>query len=364
MVFCSPMADDDQPHRREVKSDADRTLLGVAPPRIDSAAELLPRSPVFVRSGTSSSDIETGPPSRAALPSGSAPPPAPSASQSSTAAVAKTSSPPTLVEVSERWLRLAQRRPVLSMFVAPVLFGVFAAWLGHHGHARPALAAPSHNASASLVGSADANVSPMPTSASIEVLEAKPPESLSSRELLLVAEARSEQRRADARALRQKLEDNPALGKDSAAQTELLRFAKDGRTARDALAAMASLEPPVGADLLYEVWTRTPERSDSTELARALVYSADVRSKASPALAVALALRVAETCDQFKAILPNALKDGDRRSLPLLLKLNAKRGCGPKKASDCFECLREPKDELTATINAVKSRHAPSFTAE
>jgi len=62
--------------------------------------------------------------------------------------------------------------------------------------------------------------------------------------------------------------------------------------------------------------------------------------------------------------LPNALKDGDRRSLPLLTKLNAKRGCGPKKASDCFECLREPKDELTATINAVKSRHAPSFTPE
>jgi len=123
------------------------------------------------------------------------------------------------------------------------------------------------------------------------------------------------------------------------------------------------VEAPLGADLLYEVWTRTPVRTDATDLARALVYSTDVRPKASPALSVALDLRVAESCEQYKAILPKALKDGDRRSAQLLAKLNAKRGCGATKREDCYACLREPGDELKATINAVKSRRAPSFTA-
>jgi hypothetical protein len=103
-------------------------------------------------------------------------------------------------------------------------------------------------------------------------------------------------------------------------------------------------------------------RTDTTELARALLYSADMRPKASSALGVALDLRAAETCPQYQAILPKALTDGDRRALHLLAKLNAKRGCGPKKTDDCFACLRDKSDELTATINAVKSRRPPSFT--
>jgi hypothetical protein len=92
------------------------------------------------------------------------------------------------------------------------------------------------------------------------------------------------------------------------------------------------------------------------------LYSTDVRPKASPALAVSLDLRVAETCEQYQSILPKALTDGDRRALHLLAKLNAKRGCGPKKTEDCFACLRDKSDELTATVNAVKSRRPPSFT--
>ena len=72
-------------------------------------------------------------------------------------------------------------------------------------------------------------------------------------------------------------------------------------------------------------------------------------------------MRTAESCEQYKALLPKALKDGDRRSAPPLLKLNNKRGCGPKKREDCYACLREPQDELAATINAVKSRRPPEY---
>jgi hypothetical protein len=194
-------------------------------------------------------------------------------------------------------------------------------------------------------------------------LEGRSPGSLSSGELIKVAEGRAERQREAAKVLREKVEDNHAAVHDKAVQAQLLQFVGDAETARDALAAMVVAEAPVGPDLLYEVWTGTPARTDATELARALVYSKDVRPRASAALAVALELRVAEKCEDFKAVLPKALKDGDRRVLHLLTKLTAKRGCGPKKADDCYACLREPADELTATMNAVKSRKAPAFPA-
>ena len=142
----------------------------------------------------------------------------------------------------------------------------------------------------------------------------------------------AQQKHAALDALREKLEHDPALGKDSAVQTQLLQLAGDPATATDALSAMALLEPPVGADLLYEVWTSTSVRTDTTELARALLYSTDVRPKASPALGVALDLRVAETCAEYQAILPKALTDGDHRALHVLTKLNGKRGLRPEES--------------------------------
>lgn len=351
MVICARMAENDEPRR---KSEADQTLIGVPPPRIESSVEALHRAPVYVRSGTSVADVE---PALASAPHGSS---SRRASEVPVAVPSLRAGKERGFATRDRWLELARTRPVLWMVVAPVLTALLAVWLGHHGAAHRTAAVGSRNRVAEPVASAPA----MPPAVSITELEAKPPGSLSARELVLLADARSERERGAASALRQKVEANPALASDSNVQNELLRFANDDRTARDALAAMAALEPPVGADLLYEVWTRTPERSDTTELARALLYSADLRPKTSPALAVALALRAAESCEQYRAILPEALKLGDRRAVHLLTKLNVKRGCGPKKNEDCFACLRAAKDELSATINAVKSRHPPSYAAD
>jgi hypothetical protein len=194
-------------------------------------------------------------------------------------------------------------------------------------------------------------------------LEGKPADSLSSQELVLLAAERAQQHSNAAHLLSRKVQDNPALGQESAVQADLLRLVDDPRTAPEALAAIAALEPPLGADLLYEVWTKTAERTEASELAHALLYSTDVRPKASPALSVALLLRAADSCEQYKAILPKALQDGDRRSLHLLAKLNSKRGCGPNKSKDCYVCLRKPSDELAATLSAVKARRAPGVAA-
>ncbi len=250
------------------------------------------------------------------------------------------------------------------MLLAPALLALSAiallrALAAQHGAKLLQPAAPSSSGAQQSTAVVRAKAS----AEELAKLEARPPESLTARELAALADAHSDALRASAKALRLKVEASPSLGKDPALQSELMGLADDARTSADALSAMAALEPPIGADLLYQVWTRTPVRSDATDLARALVYSTDVRRKASPALAVALDLRAAESCEQYKAILPKALRDGDRRAAHLLTKLSSKRGCGPKKSDDCYACLREPGDELKATINAVKSRRPPDYNA-
>lgn len=349
-ILMSEQDRSDEPPR----APSDQTLLGVAPPPMEPSPQSAQRSPVFVRSGTSVADVEPPPVPRIALPS------RPPSSSGANAAAAASLAPPS--EQFERTRRVLGAHPALWMLLAPGLLAVTAiallrATAAHHGSKSLQTTA----ASASPARASAPPAAPETRAEQLARLKARPAESLTARELALLAEAEADGARAASKALRAKIEANPALGKDPATQRELLKLAEDARTSPDALAAMAALDA-TGADLLYEVWTHTPVRTDSTDLARAFVYSADVRPKASPALSVALDLRLAERCEQYKALLPKALKDGDRRATHLLFKLSAKRGCGPKKNEDCFACLREQPDELTATINAVKSRRPPEFS--
>jgi hypothetical protein len=344
------------------------TLLGVPAPRVESTAESALRSPVFVRAGTGvGGDGEPLPLPRMALPSRPLVPlVAPGGSH-----------PPAERPTGFAWLAALLKLPVsfaggelsLWMLLGPTLLAVaggiaLLAMLTRSGAAEPgrASAAGSVTAAASA-GAPLTKPKPKPKQGLLAELEGRSPETLSASELVKLAEGRAEREREAAEALREKIEDEPGLVKDAAVQGSLLRMASAAETARDALSAMVAAEPPLGPDLLYEVWTGTTAKTDATELARALVYSKDLRPKASAALAVALDLRVAEKCEQFKAVLPRALKDGDRRVLHLLTKLQVKRGCGPKKNEDCYACLREPADELAATINAVKSRKPPAYSA-
>ena len=108
-----------------------------------------------------------------------------------------------------------------------------------------------------------------------------------------------------------------------------------------------------GADVLYNVWVATRAKTAATQLAKQLVYSPTVRAKASPALGVALDLREAKDCEAIK---------GDTRTFRILRPLLVKRGCGPRKRDDCYECLREGS-ALGDAIAASGARPEPSFTA-
>lgn len=225
--------------------------------------------------------------------------------------------------------------------------------------APPSALASAPEATAEPVTTAATQAPALPTSSiDTEALEARRAEELTKNEALTLANARRQREVARIAVLRQKLSRDPGLFQDATTLAELRRAAEDPLTAPDALGAIADAPGPLSADLLYEMWTGTVVRNSATELARSLVFSKEVRAKASPELAVALDLRIAETCEQNKVLLPRVLEKGDRRSLALLARLSRKFGCGPNKRQDCYPCLRDGQ-VVEEAMAAVKTRREP-----
>jgi hypothetical protein len=256
-----------------------------------------------------------------------------------------------------------------SAFVAAAISGPERTVAAPAGSTAPSaaasLSAPALDGASVLPAAAATQAPALPASATdAEALEARRAEELSKDEALTLASARRQREVTRVALLRQNLTRDPGLFKDAATLTELRRAAEDPLTAPDALSAMAEAPGPLSADLLYEMWTGTVARNSATELARSLVFSKEVRAKASPELAVALELRIAETCEQNKALLPKVLDKGDRRTLALLAKLSRRFGCGANKRQDCYPCLREDK-AVDEAMTAVKKRREPKpFTGK
>jgi hypothetical protein len=194
--------------------------------------------------------------------------------------------------------------------------------------------------------------------AAVKELSAKPVADLNVEEAISLSLGQSVQEVRAARALRDRVEHDPGLIKDAEVVSALRRYTDNPETARDALAAMANVPGPISPDLIYEVWTTTASRTTATDLARSLIYSKEVRAKASPALAIALDLRDAVSCEQNRDLLPKVTTDGDKRAYHLLSKLTRKYGCGPGKRADCYPCLREGNG-LDDAMKAVKTRREP-----
>jgi hypothetical protein len=194
----------------------------------------------------------------------------------------------------------------------------------------------------------------------LSTLVQKKPKDLGTDEALAIARGKVAQDVLAAKKLRERLSADPGLAKDKKVVGDLLRFAHGRETTEDALATMAALPGPLSADLVYEVWTGTAEKSEATELARAILLGKDMRPKASPALSVALDLREATTCEESLALLSRAIEQGDKRALVPINRLARRTGCGPNKRQDCYPCLRDG-DLLKKAFNAVRVRREPEL---
>jgi hypothetical protein len=105
-----------------------------------------------------------------------------------------------------------------------------------------------------------------------------------------------------------------------------------------------------GADLLYKAWIDLSKAvTPTTTLARELLQDEAVRRSVSPALAAAIELRAATTCDEVARSLAKVTLYGDGRSLRILKRAQAELGCETLGA------------QLEAAIAAVRSRPEPVF---
>jgi hypothetical protein len=243
--------------------------------------------------------------------------------------------------------------PMMTLFVITGMALGFAATK----RAAPGDALTSPDATATAAPDAAAEATPQRAASAAPGSE-KPREERTSAETIAIAEFESDTKRREIHALGKELLEHPELANDPKKLLVLKAAVYQRDTWLVALEAMAALPGPVGPDLLYRSWTATKARTDATKLAEELVYSKDVRSKASEALSIALDLRAAETCEASKALLPRATEHGDHRSLGELARLLQTRGCGPKKLDDCNACLREGS-ALDDAIAAAKKRTPP-----
>ena len=259
---------------------------------------------------------------------------------------------------------------VLTAMLAALFVGVLGGSSSASSETSPAASGSAESGDSSPVSAPTAREKPGNLSfldraasgdaAALSSLEQKKPKDLSTDEVIALARGRVARDVAAVKKLRERLAADPGLAKDKKVIADLLRFAHGRETSHDSLATMAALPGPLSADLVYEVWTGTAERSDATELARSILIGKDVRPKASPALSVALDLREATTCEESKALLSKAIDQGDKRALVPINRLARKTGCGPNKKQDCYPCLRDG-DLIKRAFNAVRVRREPEI---
>ncbi|MEY4546290.1 MAG: hypothetical protein RL685_2485 [Pseudomonadota bacterium] len=138
-----------------------------------------------------------------------------------------------------------------------------------------------------------------------------------------------------------KVTTSSAAPPSAGAVGRVVEYATSPETMLPAFQELTQWPGSVGPDLLYSVWEKAAGGSRAASLAQQLLYSADQRSKATPALLVALDLRSAATCDDYLRVLPAAVRDGDQRSSATLRALRHGDGCGADGRQDCYACLRD-----------------------
>lgn len=241
-------------------------------------------------------------------------------------------------------------------------------------HTAAAAAVPSAAKSAAPAMSASAAPTPVTLTEratsgdykALDELKGKSAKDRTAEETLALARGRSGNKGRALEGLGKEIQKNPALLQDKAQVQRLKDFLNDRETTNQAATLLVQAPGEIGADLLFDAATHSKANPETVQLAEDLLASKEVRSKASPALLIALDLGNATECEQFKTLLPTAAEKGDRRAVPSLIKLTNKRGCGDNKLRDCYECLR-PLDRdkkapnLGAALREAGKRVPPKF---
>jgi eukaryotic-like serine/threonine-protein kinase len=114
----------------------------------------------------------------------------------------------------------------------------------------------------------------------------------------------------------------------------------------DAFVLLESRMGMRGIDLLFDIGYGSSGRMypQAASRARKSLDQAEIRKRASPALATLIAFRDAKTCDQKHGLLEDVRDKADARMLPQLQPYESARGCGFLGRNDCYPCMH--KDHL------------------
>jgi hypothetical protein len=141
----------------------------------------------------------------------------------------------------------------------------------------------------------------------------------------------------------------------AATVSRMVEYATSPETMLSAFQELTQWAGPSGPDVLYAVWEKAAGGSRAASLAQQLLYSADQRAKATPALLAALDLRSAANCDDYLKVLPAVSRNGDQRSSATLRALRHNDGCGADGQQDCYACLRD-NSQLEDALKAIEAR--------
>jgi hypothetical protein len=228
-------------------------------------------------------------------------------------------------------------------------------------------AAPAPAPKPSASAAAEVALSPLARAAlgeadPLKELEARKRDERSAEETLAMARGRTAATRGDIAELRRKIGLVPRVAQEKSTVETVRRYARDRAVAVDILEMLAGLDGSAGPDLIYKVWRDQRSPDETRKLAEDLLYSRDLRAKASPALSVALELWTVEgetpACEEVSKLLVRATEQGDKRAEAPMLRLHNKRGCGKNKLLDCWPCLRTG-DVLKDAGAAVRKREPP-----
>jgi hypothetical protein len=194
----------------------------------------------------------------------------------------------------------------------------------------------------------------------VKQLEALPPGERTAEDIVALSRARVAERRKAMTEVVRKIELVPKYAEERDMLKSLRAYANDAEVAPDLVLALAGLPGTVGPDLLYKLGPAAWGRVAAKPLAQETLYAKDVRSKASPALAIVLDLEQETSCDAVAKILERAKVSGDRRALKAMDGLRRKTGCGPRKRDDCWPCLHDRGNTLLKDAIKEASKRKPN----
>jgi serine/threonine protein kinase len=155
----------------------------------------------------------------------------------------------------------------------------------------------------------------------------------------------------------------PELRQNADVATVLWVTVQDPAT-RDA--AFELLEGPMGsrgAEIAYDLIVTPKIGAAVRQRADEFVRSPRFEKVANPEIRIAVKLRDARQCDEIHALLDEAVRVGDSRSLPYLRRLQNTKTCKVRRRKvDCWPCLRGD-GKLVAAIEAAASRPADARPA-